>query len=69
VAESRDEDANEVKHEEVAPHVRQVRLRLERCLRHLGLTPFSTKFILQHISVRHILYSAIFLIEQIISCE
>jgi aspartate beta-hydroxylase len=50
VAESRDEDANEVKHEEVAPHVRQVRLRLERCLRHLGLTPFSTKFILQHIS-------------------
>lgn len=33
-------------------HAHQVQLRLERCLRHLGLTPFSSKFIMQFITVR-----------------
>ncbi len=45
-----DEDT-EKRDDSNSPHVMQVRQRLERCLRHLGLTPFSTKFIIQYISV------------------
>lgn len=38
--------------ETISNHAQQVQLRLERCLRHLGLTPFSSKFIMQFITVR-----------------
>lgn len=45
------DDSDSSEDREVPEHVRQVHARLERCLRHLGLTPFSTKFIVQHVSV------------------
>lgn len=42
----------EKRKETTSNHAQQVQLRLERCLRHLGLTPFSSKFIMQFITVR-----------------